>query len=319
MKDMKNIYQTMMDSNGFVLSIEEAEHTKYTLAPEKGEGDFSVYFYKEMFEITVRDFVFYEDFLLECPIPEFLSVTYYTSVSGEEFHPYRQLSSNSLYVLVGNEQDRQYQALFHKSVPIRSVQIEIMPAFYQQYLQQKFPGEFIDVHGAFKQFAIKTEFPELVTLLKQIQHYNGTSISTKMFYEGKILEAIALIIQRAKDNATKRKTVRSDKDIENLQAVAAYLNNHYAYSIPTERLCRIAFMGGTKLKNAFREYYGCTITEYVLQRRMERAQQLLMETDLSISEVSKVVGYERADSFTRQFQKNIGILPREYRNMIKPY
>lgn len=318
MNDMKNVYQSMMYSNGFVLSKEGDEHTKYTLTPEKGEGYFSIYFYKDMFEVTVRDFVFYEDFLLECPIPEFLSVTYYTSVSGEEFHPYRMLSSNSLYILVGNEQERQYQALFHKNVPIRYVQIAIMPAFYQQYLQQKFPGEFIDVHGAFKQFAVKTVFPEMVTLLKQIQHYNGTGLSAKMFYEGKILEAIALIIQRAKENATKRKTVRSDKDIENLQAVAAYLNNHSAYSIPTERLCRIAFMGRTKLKNAFREYYGCTITEYVLQRRMERAQHLLMETDLSIREISKVVGYERADSFTRQFRKSTGVLPREYRNMIMP-
>lgn len=321
MKDVKDLYQSLLSANGFVLSEDGADNAgiqKYYLEPDKGEGYFQAYFYENMFEIVIRDFVFYEDFFLECPMPEFLSITYYTSVSGEEFHPYRQLSPNSLWASIGDGQHKKYQALYHKNVPIRSVEIEIMPVFYKQYLQQKFSGESIDLHEAFKQFAVKTEFPELVVLLKQIQYYSGSGLTAKMFYEGKVLEALALIIQKAKDNSVKKKSVLSKEDIENLQIVVAYIDNHYAFSIPLERLCRIAYMGGTKLKSSFREHYGCTITEYILQRRIEQSQHLLIETELSIGEIAKAIGYERADSFTKQFQKSTGILPRDYRNMIKP-
>lgn len=320
MNEIRDLYQSLLSANGFVLSENEADTTegqKYYLEPDKGKGYFQAYFYENMFEIVIRDFVFYEDFFLECPMPEFLSITYYTSVSGEEFHPYRQLSPNSLRASVGDGKKKQYQALYHKNVPLRSVGIEMMPAFYKQYLQQKFSGESIDLHEAFKQFAVKTEFPELVMLLKQIQHYNGIGLTAKMFYEGKVLEALALIMQKAKENTIKKKAALSEGDIKNLQVAAAYIDNHYAFPISLERLCRIAYMGGTKLKSAFREHYGCTITEYILQRRMEQAQHLLIETELPIGEIAKVIGYERADSFTKQFQKATGLLPREYRGMIK--
>ena len=74
-------------------------------------------FIENMFEITIRDFLFLDDFMLECPEPEFLSVTYYTSVSGEEFHPYHQLSPNSLQAQIG-QTDKVYQAIYHKNIPL---------------------------------------------------------------------------------------------------------------------------------------------------------------------------------------------------------
>jgi len=49
---------------------------------------------------------------------------------------------------------------------------------------------------------------------------------------------------------------------------------------------------------------------------MEQAQHLLIGTELSIAEIAQAVGYERADSFSRQFQRTTGLLPREYRNLI---
>lgn len=52
---------------------------------------------------------------------------------------------------------------------------------------------------------IGTDFPELIVLLKQIEGYRGTGLTAKMFYEGKILEAVSLIMERAKSNQEKKK------------------------------------------------------------------------------------------------------------------
>lgn len=320
MSEIKQLYQQLLPTGGFLLdngnSKTEDNQFCYALSPDKGKGVFWQYFFENMFEITKQDFYFFEDFVLESPEPEFLAVQYYSSVSGEEFHPYYQLSPNSLRAYIGGSQ-KTYQAVYHKNVPIRSVSISIMPDFYNRYLKERLGGEYIDPRNAFKKMVLGVDFPQLVALLKQIQSYSGSGMSAKLFYEGKVLEALALIMEEAKRNQDRKKKIRITKeDEENLKAVADYLDHHYSFPVSLEQLSKFAYMGTTKLKTTFRELFGCNISDYIIRKRMEQAQHLLIGTELSIAEIAQAVGYERADSFSRQFQRTTGLLPREYRNLI---
>ena len=320
MSEIKQLYQQLLPTGGFLLdngnSMTEENQFCYDLSQDKGKGVFWQYFFENMFEVTKQDFYFFEDFFLESPEPEFLAVQYYSSVSGEEFHPYYQLSPNSLRAYIGGSQ-KTYQAVYHKNVPIRSVSISIMPDFYNRYLKERLGGEYIDPRNAFKKMVLGVDFPQLVALLKQIQSYSGSGMSAKLFYEGKVLEALALIMEEAKRNQDRKKKIRITKeDEENLKAVADYLDHHYSFPVSLEQLSKFAYMGTTKLKTTFRELFGCNISDYIIRKRMEQAQHLLIGTELSIAEIAQAVGYERADSFSRQFQRTTGLLPREYRNLI---
>lgn len=101
----------------------------------------------------------------------------------------------------------------------------------------------------------------------------------------------------------------------NLNAAAQYIDNHFAFGVTLEQLSKIALMGTTKLKTAFKEYIGCSVSEYMIRKRIDHAQHLLLATDLSIGEIAKAVGYERSDSFSAQFLRITGFLPTEYRNL----
>lgn len=101
----------------------------------------------------------------------------------------------------------------------------------------------------------------------------------------------------------------------NLNAAAQYIDNHFAFGVTLEQLSKIALMGTTKLKTAFKEYIGCSVSEYMIRKRIDHAQYLLLATDLSIGEIAKAVGYERSDSFSAQFLRITGFLPTEYRNL----
>ena len=192
-----------------------------------------------------------------------------------------------------------------------------MPDFYNRYLKERLGGEYIDPQNAFKKMVLGVDFPQLVALLKQIQSYSGSGMSAKLFYEGKVLEALALIMEEAKRNQDRKKKIRiTQEDEENLKAVADYLDHHYSFPVSLEQLSKIAYMGTTKLKTTFGELFGCNISDYIIRKRMEQAQHLLIGTELSIAEIAQAVGYERADSFSRQFQRTTGLLPREYRNLI---
>ena len=94
-----------------------------------------------------------------------------------------------------------------------------------------------------------------------------------------------------------------------------YLNDHCIQDIPLEQIVRISCMSARKLQTAFKEYHGCTITEYIQQRRMSQAETLLAKTDLSIGQVAQSVGYTSASRFAELFRKSTGLLPLEYRKV----
>lgn len=311
----QSLYVPALRDHGFVPEPEDHRYGPSGLcwkqAGNLGSGYYWIYQQNEMFTIKIHDFYFHEDSFLEFHIPKCLSVTYYTSISGEELAPYRRLNAGCVKTFIGGEEP--YRVLIHKKIPIVSIGIEITPAYYEDYLKQRYPGEYADPSEAFRTVDQTDHFPEMVRLLQEVRDYRGDGIAARLFYEGKAAEAVALIVER-----TKVQTVgptRSEEDRCRLEAVAAYVNDHCALELPLERLSRIACMGGTKFKRSFKQLYGCTVTEYIQQRRMSQAEVLLAATGLSIGQVAQAVGYRSASRFAQLFRRSTGLSPEEFREI----
>ena len=187
-----------------------------------------------------------------------------------------------------------------------------MPAYYEDYLKKQYPKEYRNPVESFRKIDQTTDFPEMSRLLSEVQNYRGDGIAAKLFYEGKVAEALSLVVEYQKKRPA-RPSKLSQTDLERIQTVAAYLSDHYAAAIPMERLTQIACMGATKLKGSFKKVYDCTITEYVQQRRMSQAEYLLASTDLSIGQIAQTVGYSTSSRFAELFRKSTGLLPGEFR------
>ena len=52
---------------------------------------------------------------------------------------------------------------------------------------------------------------------------------------------------------------------------------------------------------------------YIARQRMERAKQYICQGDISLTEISFLVGYDDYNYFSRVFKKMVGISPREYK------
>lgn len=79
---------------------------------------------------------------------------------------------------------------------MNGIDLMLMPGYYHDYLEQKYPGEFPDPQAAFRSVDGVTNFPELILLMRQIQTFQGTGISAHLFYESKVAEALSLIIEK---------------------------------------------------------------------------------------------------------------------------
>lgn len=134
--------------------------------------------------------------------------------------------------------------------------IEITPAYYQDYLRRQFSEEFQSLLESFQSLDQTDHFPEMVRLLKEVRDYRGEGLAAKLFYDGKVAEAVALVVERHRAHPAPRRTL-TQEDERMLADVAAYITAHCADRLPLERLARIGCMGVSKLKDAFHARYGC--------------------------------------------------------------
>ena len=95
--------------------------------------------------------------------------------------------------------------------------------------------------------------------------------------------------------------------------VHAYLTQNLDTRVTIEELSRQYLMNPTTLKAVFKSVYGASLAAHMKEHRMGKAAQLLRETDDSVAEIARSVGYESQSKFTAAFKEYFGLLPKEYR------
>jgi YesN/AraC family two-component response regulator len=92
-----------------------------------------------------------------------------------------------------------------------------------------------------------------------------------------------------------------------------YIHQHYDRDIQIKDIAAAANVHSGYLHRIFRNNKGCTINEYLMQFRMEKAKTLLANTDIQISDISDYVGINSRQYFAFVFKKYTGLSPSSYR------
>ena len=91
------------------------------------------------------------------------------------------------------------------------------------------------------------------------------------------------------------------------------INNYFQEITVKDLACRFA-INPNYFSTIFRQETGVTLTKFIMDVRMEKACGLLQETQASISEIARIVGYPDVQYFYRVFKKATGHTPLEFRN-----
>ncbi len=91
--------------------------------------------------------------------------------------------------------------------------------------------------------------------------------------------------------------------------IAENLNSHFTIRDLAQRVGTNAFV----LKKGFQAFFGVGVFGRLLQRRMDKAKQLLEKTNKPIKDVCELAGYETVAGFITAFRKRFGLTPKDWR------
>lgn len=98
-----------------------------------------------------------------------------------------------------------------------------------------------------------------------------------------------------------------------VQPALDYIQKHYFEGITLRDMGKLCSVSTSYFSKLFNEATGCHLPEYINRCRVERACNLLENSNLPIAAISQEVGWEDPSYFIRTFKKFISLTPTEYR------
>lgn len=133
-----------------------------------------------------------------------------------------------------------------------------------------------------------------------------------IFWKIKVLELLVLLAA-GEGCREKRLTEYPAEQVEIIRQIHDRLIGNLEQRCSIEELSRQYLMNPTTLKQMFKTVYGTSIAAHIREHRMEAAARLLAQTDMSIADVARQVGYDSQSRFSAAFKAYYGMLPKEYR------
>ena len=92
-----------------------------------------------------------------------------------------------------------------------------------------------------------------------------------------------------------------------------YIEEHYKERLTLDMLAGEAKINKYYLAHIFKQNYGISPINHMIACRIRESKRLLTETDLSLSQISGVLGFSSPSYFSQTFRKAEGVSPAEYR------
>lgn len=98
-----------------------------------------------------------------------------------------------------------------------------------------------------------------------------------------------------------------------VERVIGYLNQNYMLEFSLEQLADYVHLNPSYLSDLFKREIGVTIIDYITNCRVERAKDLMLNTNMKFIKIAEMVGYKNPHYFSKVFKKHTGKKPSEFR------
>lgn len=100
---------------------------------------------------------------------------------------------------------------------------------------------------------------------------------------------------------------------QQIDQARSIMRENFLLGITSKEVAQQINMGYSWFRKLFKEYTNVSPARFILELKLQKAKSFLLNTSLSVKEISYMIGYEDATYFTTLFKKHIGVTPLAYR------
>lgn len=302
-KILETLFLPQLNQCGFQLckNNNNLDHFySFELSNRIGKGVYEVVTIEDKFAIVSKDFAFYDEAKIIWSQPEYLNIG----------HAYNENQKLDIFWSKGDT----YSFILPAQSTVSGMSISIMPEYYAMlldYFPEMSSQELLQMLSI---AASCSEFSPALEILNQIKKLPVKGRAATMYYDGKIRELFALLIQwYDMQNYVKEAVSISNSDKEALSYLIHKMKQTLSNPMSISQCTKITCMGKSKLSLLFHQMSGKTISEYYQELRIQKAKELLGYTDMEIIEIANRVGYRTHAAFSSLFKSMCGQTPSQYR------
>jgi AraC-like DNA-binding protein len=152
---------------------------------------------------------------------------------------------------------------------------------------------------------------KIYSAIQEIKTCTYENLSRRIYLEAKILEILAAFFNGAEMQEPTGSL--SPGDIERIEYAGQLIRENIANPLTIIDLSRKVGINQTKLKNGFKVVFGDTVFGYLQSIRMHNAKRYLLDTDLTLQEITRLSGYSSLSNFSIAFKRVLGYSPTKLR------
>lgn len=266
--------------------------------------------------LSFSDFNVRQDFVAKVPVhdhPIQIGVFLSGMLYFDEVHP--NLGGDRSY-FSGSGISPAYLEIHRAGEYLTCVNIEIDPGVFKALMMEQ-PHQSNVLKPLFKEEDWKESFYPIVTpairaIALQMWNAPYRGELKRLYLQAKVMELLVIYLDLIADKPKQTHVPGlKPETIARLHQAKEILAQQLAHPPSLSKLAQQVGVSDRTLQRGFREVFDTTVFGYLHTRRMEKAEQLLRNRQMRVSEVAHAVGYSHLGHFTEAFKRAFGITPKQ--------
>lgn len=242
-------------------------------------------------------------------------IHFYFCIEGNavfEFGPHyqREIQARRNYFFFNPEQELPFR--LRLAPQTRMVLMNItLESLHELFTHEPLP--FLKPENIKQKYYDERDIPSnLLVELNQLFTIQLSTNANRLFYQGKILELLALYFSERKPDTENCPFLNNEDMVRKIKNAKEHLLKNDDNPPTIKELAKLAGLNEYQLKAGFKEIYGNTVFGYLLDHKMDHARVLLDSQKFQVVQVAYQIGYTNPSHFIAAFKKKFGVTPKKY-------
>lgn len=267
-------------------------------------------------ELAIYDNEYRDDLVVKSPVRDH-PVQFCIFLSGVVHHDDDFPSIGGKYgYLSGNGIAQAVTAKYQKSQRQVGVSVHLEPEILETFLAEdleQFPTHLKPlIHNNDWQVVFSPQITlGMQVATQRIINSPFQGFTKRLYLQGKVLELLAMVLDGISGDPNPTLPRFKPETIARLHHAREILATQLENPPLLTELAVLVGVSDRTLQRGFRELFGTTVFGYLTHQRMKHAEQLLRQSDRTVAEIARMVGYAHLGHFAAAFKRQFGITPRE--------